>query len=93
MSHTVDTHDYQCPCDMCEPEAHSVQELPPTRVAATLPPSSRADVEALAFEALVKKVGEGKARWSRLLALLDTEPVCPCGATRAHGHAKGCQAL
>lgn len=63
----VPTHDYQCPCDLCEPEAHSVQELPPT-----LPPSSRADVEARAFEELVTRVGEGRARWSRLLELLET---------------------
>ncbi len=67
----VPTHDYQCPCDMCEPEAHSFRELPSER--ATIPPSSRADVEAAAFEALVKQVGEGKARWTRLLELLEDQ--------------------
>jgi hypothetical protein len=24
----IPTHDYQCPCELCEPEAHSVRELP-----------------------------------------------------------------
>lgn len=73
MSHApLETHDYQCPCDLCEPEAHSVADLPPAREAATLPPSSRADVEARAFEELVTRVGEGRARWSRLLELLET---------------------
>ncbi len=72
MSHTVETHDYQCPCDMCEPEAHSVAEYPlcDTAEAPTMKPGA-ADVEAAAFESLVKQVGEGKARWSKLLELLE----------------------
>lgn len=92
----VETHEYQCPCDMCEPEAHSVAEfpercsacrsyhckgecsLPPVLFSTrperpTAPPSSRADAEARAFEALVKSVGEGKARWSKLLELLEEQ--------------------
>lgn len=24
----IPTHDWQCPCELCEPEAHSVRELP-----------------------------------------------------------------
>lgn len=110
----IPTHDYQCPCDMCEPEAHSFAQFPacdtaeqtggldfygasPTgrapsrpniqdlnfglemaleraplrkRSAPTLAPGA-ADLEAQAFEELVKRVGEGKARWTRLLELLE----------------------
>lgn len=90
----VPTHDYQCPCDMCEPEAHSVAEYPRCdtaeqtggldfygaapiatgrkRSAPTMKPGA-ADIETAAFESLVKQVGEGKARWSRLLELLESE--------------------
>jgi hypothetical protein len=94
----IETHEYQCPCDMCEPEAHSVRELPPgpgspvfthpslyhvvdleteplrpgmrKRSAPTVAPGP-ADAEVAAFESLVKQVGEGKARWSKLLELLE----------------------
>lgn len=90
------THDYQCPCDMCEPEAHSVAEYPiqgpgyelrgaepgdgylapratlRKRSAPTMKPGA-ADVEAAAFEYLVKQVGEGKARRSRLLEMLEDQ--------------------
>lgn len=40
--------------------------------APTLPPT-KADQETHAFELLVQKVGEGQARWSRLLELLEGE--------------------
>jgi hypothetical protein len=126
MSH-VPTHDYLCPCDLCEPEAHSVTDYPvvldPHKARTTPPPrldldterpihlhSGRligrepnvqdlnrglemtlegrtatrkasaptmkpgaADVEVAAFESLVKQVGEGKARWSKLLELLEDQ--------------------
>lgn len=40
--------------------------------APTLPPS-KADDETRAFEQLVRKVGEGQARWTRLLELLEEQ--------------------
>jgi hypothetical protein len=40
--------------------------------APTRPPSAP-DREAQAFETLVKRVGEGQARWTRLLALLEEQ--------------------
>jgi hypothetical protein len=40
--------------------------------ASTLPPA-RPDHETQAFETLIKKVGEGRARWSHLLELLESE--------------------
>jgi hypothetical protein len=43
-----------------------------TRTASTLPPA-RPDHETQAFETLIKKVGEGRARWSHLLELLESE--------------------
>ena len=91
----VSTHDWNCPCDMCEPEAHSFAQLPACDTAEqtggldfygsdvpnivhsrktsrpTMPATSAADLETAAFEELVKRVGEGKARWTRLLELLE----------------------
>lgn len=40
--------------------------------APTLPPA-KADEETRAFEQLVRKVGEGQARWTRLLELLEKQ--------------------
>lgn len=46
-----------------EVELHSAPTLPP----------AKADEETRAFEQLVRKVGEGQARWTRLLELLEEQ--------------------
>lgn len=57
-------HDSEGPC-LCNAQAPAV--------APTLPPTSSAEQEAEAFMSLIKRVGEGQARWSRLLELLESQ--------------------
>lgn len=56
-----------CPCRKPLPERSTRRDAP------TVPPTGSAEQEARAFETLIKRVGEGQARWSRLLELLESQ--------------------
>jgi hypothetical protein len=60
------------PCWHCEGTDHDTAGHPHSaRCAAPTQPPSQADQEIQAFETLIKKVGEGQARWTALLTLLE----------------------